>query len=111
VQHLHLALFAFRQIPNWATGLSSYQLVYGNNVCTPLDNIYEGWRSISIRKLDVYKLAEELCEHLEILRDVARSNGLVKSSRTKKAYDKSTAKCEFLRIATIVLCIIFGMIG
>jgi len=42
VRQLPFAIFALRQAPNRTTGYSPFELVYGHNVRTPLDLLYEG---------------------------------------------------------------------
>jgi len=53
VGQLPFFIFALRQAPNCSTGYSPFELVYGHNVRTPLDIMYEGWRAQQGRKLDV----------------------------------------------------------
>ena len=42
VKQLPFVVFALRQAPNISTGFSPFELVYGHNVRTPLDIVYEG---------------------------------------------------------------------
>ena len=51
----------------------------------------------------MYTWVEELCEHLETLRDVAVSNGLVESEKRKIKYDEGKAD-RVLEIGEKVLC-------
>ncbi len=108
VQQIPFVLFALRQAPNRTTGFSPFELVYGQHVRTPLDAIYEGWRGKVGENLAVGVWVEELCERLEILRDIAVRNGLLESRKRKAYYDKG--KCErVLSEGDKVLCRIPGM--
>ena len=110
VQQIPFVLFALRQAPNRTTGFSPFELVYGHYVRTPLDVIYEGWRGKVGEGLAVGVWAEELCERLEILRDVAVRNGLVESGKRKTYYDRG--KCaRVLADGDKVLCRIPGMVA
>ncbi len=110
VRQLPFVLFALRQAPNRTTGFSPYELVYGQHVRTPLDVVYEGWRNKECEGLAVGTWVEELCDRLEILRDVATKNGLVESEKRKNTYDKG--KCErVLCEGDKVLCRIPGLNG
>ena len=44
VTQLPFVLFALRKSPNRTTTFSPYELLYGYNVRTPLELVYEGWR-------------------------------------------------------------------
>ena len=75
VQQIPFVLFTLKQTPNRTTGFSPFVLVYGHYVRTFLDVIYEGWREKVGEGLAVGVWAEEFCERLEIVRDVAVRNG------------------------------------
>ncbi len=49
VEQLPFALFALRQMPCRSTGFSSYELVWGRAMRTPLDVIYNGWYTNVVR--------------------------------------------------------------
>ena len=53
VEQLRFALFAIRQMPYRSIGFSPFELIYGRNVRTPLDLLYEGWRNEDKQGLDV----------------------------------------------------------
>ena len=110
VRQIPFVLFALRQAPNRTTGFSPFELVYGHYVRMLLDVIYEGWRGKVGEGLAVGVWAEELCERLEILRDVAVRNGLVESGKRKTYYDRG--KCaRVLADGDKVLCRIPGMVA
>ena len=52
VDQLSFVLFAVRQLPCRTTGYSPFELIYGRNVRTPLDILYEGWRKEHKKGLD-----------------------------------------------------------
>ena len=76
MRQLPFVLFALRQSPNRSTGFSPYEMVYGCNVRTPLEVMYEGWRGQMGDRLNVVDWVEELGERLEAVRDIAVKNGL-----------------------------------
>ena len=78
-------------------------MAYDQHVRTPLVVIYEGWRNVACEGLAVYTWVEELCEHLETLRDVSVSNGLVESEKRKIKYDEGKAD-RVLEIGEKFLC-------
>ncbi len=110
VGRIPFVLFALRQAPNRTTGFSPFELVYGQHVRTPLDVIYEGWRGKVGKGLGLGAWTEDLCNRLEVLRDVAVRNGLVESAKRKVYYDKGKSErvlCEGEK----VLCRIPGMVA
>ncbi len=59
--------------------------------------VYEGWRGKIGKGLGLGAWAENLCNRLEVLRDVAVRNGLVESAKRKVYYDKGKSErvlCE-----------------
>ena len=40
---LPFVLFAYREVPQSSTGFSPYELIYGRDVCGPLDVVKECW--------------------------------------------------------------------
>lgn len=69
-QQIPFALFALRQAPNRDTGMSPFELIFGRNVRTPLELLYQGWVGIQETKLDVGTWVEQLNERLEVVREV-----------------------------------------
>ena len=109
VKQLPFVVFALRQAPNRSTGFSPFELVYGHNVRTSLDTLYEGWRNDKARKLDVSSWVEELCSRLEVMREIAVSNAFTESAKKKVSYDKSSLDRTFCE-GNKVLCRIPGMV-
>ena len=52
-QQIPFVLFTFRQAPNRDSGMSPFELVFGYNVRTPLELMYQGWAGRQNSKLDV----------------------------------------------------------
>ena len=69
-------------------------MVYGHNVRTPLDNLV-GWKDDKQRKLSTSSWVENLCEHLELMREIALFNSLSEVMKTKRRYDKNSVKRSF----------------
>lgn len=87
VSQIPFALFALRQMPCRSTGFSPYELVFGRHMRTPLDLVYAGWKCKDFERLNMCDWVFQLAERLEMLRDVAVSNGRSESSKRKESYD------------------------
>ena len=85
-------------------------MVYGRNVRTPLEVMYEGWRGQVGDGLNVVDWVEELGDRLEAVRDIAVKNGLTESSQRKKYYDKGTVERSFEE-GDKALCRIPGLVA
>ena len=108
VKQLPYALFALRQAPNRDTHLSPYELVFGRLARTPLDILYRGWRDVDDGELQVSDWVDNLCEHLEVLRNVAYSRATKASRKRKEAYDKGKVDRQ-LEVGSLVLTRIPGL--
>ena len=109
VKQIPFALFALRLAPNRDTGFSPFQLVYGRQVRSPLDVLYEGWVEVEYSGFDVEKWTDWLGKRMEIWREVAREKGLKASAERKLYYDKH-AVARTLSPGDKVLCRIPGTI-
>ena len=89
------ALFYLRQMPHRDTGLSPFEMVFGHNVCTPLELLYGEWARESRSKLDVSTWVGKVQERLELTREVARQRSEVAVHDRKKRYDKGLCVREF----------------
>ena len=108
VKQLPYALFALRQAPNRDTHLSPYELVFGRLARTPLDILYRGWRDVDDGELQVSDWVDNLCEHLEVLRNVAYSRATKASRKRKEAYDKGKVDRQ-LEVGSLLLTRIPGL--
>ena len=72
--------------------------------------LYGGWKHSKSRKLNVSSWVEELCSHLEVMREVTVRNALVESDKTKVRYDKTSVE-RFFNVGSKVLCRIPGMVS
>ena len=107
VKQLAFALFALRPAPSRSTGFSPYELVYGRNIRTPLDILYEGWRDKGKQRLVSSIWVEELCDRLKALRDTDVEKGLCEKQEERAA---CKGKCEReLEVDDLVLCNIPGL--
>ena len=87
-KQLPVALFALCQAPHRDTRLTPYELVSGRLTRTPLDVIYQGWRDKEDRIFNVSKWTEDLCDRLDVLRDIAHERLSRTSKVRKSAYDR-----------------------
>ena len=109
VKQVPFALFAMRLAPNRDTGLSPFQLVYGRQVRSPLDVLYEGWVDVELGEFDVELWSGWLGERMKVWSEVAREKGLEASAARKQHFDKK-AVVRVLKPGDKVLCRIPGMI-
>ena len=109
VKQLPFALFAMRSAPNRDTGLSPFQLVYGRQVRSPLDVLYEGWVDVEYEEFDVERWSDWLGQRMKIWSEVAREKGLEASAARKQHFD-AKAVTRVLKPGDKVLCRIPGMI-
>ena len=109
VRQLPFALFALRLAPSRDTGLSPFQLVYGRQVRSPLDVLYEGWVDEEYSDFDVELWTDWLGKRMKIWSEIAREKGLEASVARKKQFDKKVVVRE-LKVGDKVLCRIPGMI-
>ena len=108
VDHLRFALFAVRQMPCRTTGYSPFELIYGRNVCTPLDILYEGWKDEHKKGSDASAWVKLLAEMLEVMWDYVVAKGLKETEIRKIAYEKGKVDRE-LTVVELVMCKIPGM--
>ena len=109
VRQLPFALFAMRSAPNRDTGLSPFQLVYGRQVRSPLDVLYEGWVDVEYEEFDVEVWSDWLGKRMKVWSEVAREKGLEASAARKQHFDRK-AVTRVLKPGDKVLCRIPGMI-
>ena len=109
VRQIPFALFALRLAPNRDTGLSPFQLVYGRQVRSPLDVLYEGWVDVEYSEFDVELWTDWLGKRMKIWSEIAREKGLEASAERKLYFDKK-AVVRVLKPGDKVLCRIPGMI-
>ena len=84
VKQLPCALFALRQAPSRVTHLSPYELVFGRLARIPLGILYRSWRDVDDGELQVSDWVNNLCEHLEVLRNVAYSRATKASTKGRR---------------------------
>ena len=94
VDQVPLALAAMRQCPSKSTGFSPAELVYGRKTLVPLDFLYYGWKEQWKELWNISDLVEQLCDTLEVIREVAREKKLRIVDERKRIYDKSKKRRE-----------------
>ena len=88
VDHVPLALAAMRQCPSKSIGFSLAELVYGRKTLGLLDFLYCGWKEKRKELWNVSDWVEQLCDRLEVIREVAREMQLRIVDEWKRIYDK-----------------------
>ncbi|GFU40698.1 retrovirus-related Pol polyprotein from transposon 17.6 [Trichonephila clavipes] len=89
------ALFALRTVTHESTGFSPAELVYGNNLRTPVTLLYESWLDPEEKEDTVVEYVFELINRLKKCRDLATVKMEEVRDRRKKWYDKNAIKREF----------------
>ena len=107
VRQLPFALFALRLAPNRDTGFSPFELVYGRQVRSPLDVLFEGWVEVEYSEFDVELWTDWLGKRMKIWSEVSREKGLKASAERKLHCDKK-AVVRVLSPGDMVLCRIPG---
>ena len=103
VDQVPLALVAMRQCPSKTTGFSPAELVYGRKTLGPLDFLYYGWKEQSKELRNVSDIVEQLCDKLEVIREVVREKQLGIVDERKRIYDKGKKRREY-EVNDLVLC-------
>ncbi|GFX45472.1 hypothetical protein TNCV_2740091 [Trichonephila clavipes] len=89
------ALFTLRTVTHESTGFSPAELVYGNNLRTPVTLLYESWLDPEENTDTVVEYVFELINRLKKCRDLATFRMEEVRYRRKKWYDKNAIKREF----------------
>ena len=109
-EQVKYALYAIRSTPSRMTGYSPYRLVFGREMCTPLDLwISEIVASKSVsKKVDVW--LEELEEKLDVVREAARKKQLGTWRASDEYFNRSAKECQ-LEIGSMVWVRTPGLTG
>ena len=108
IGQIPFALFAIRQSPCKTTGFSPFKLVYGRNVRTPLDILYEGWRDETKQEFDTSTWVQQLGERMQAMWDSAVAKGLRETQQRKVLYDRGKVE-RYLNVGDLVMCRIPGL--
>ncbi len=88
VTQVPFVLFVLRQMPNSDSGLSPFELIYGENSRTPLEALYFGLNEFDGENLRVRKWVESLAERLQLTREAAALAAAQTIERRKELYDR-----------------------
>ncbi|GFU71100.1 retrovirus-related Pol polyprotein from transposon 17.6 [Trichonephila clavipes] len=89
------SIFALRTVTHESTGFSPADLVYGNNLRTPVFLLYESWLDPEEKEDTVVEYVFELINRLKRCRELATVRMEKVRDRRKKWYDKNAVKREF----------------
>ena len=103
-------LFAIRCAPNRSTGFSPFEILLGRDVRSPLDLVVDELDSSESETIPVREWIVKMNDHLEVIRDYVRENGLNLSDARKVAHDKGTRVRKF-PAGTMVLLRTPGLSG
>ena len=95
-------LFAYREVPNQATGHSPFELLYGREVRGPLSLIKNAWVVKDYTPPNVVQYMLDMRQRMVTLMQDAHENKMVSQQKTKINYDKS-AKARIFDVGDKVL--------
>ena len=88
-------LFAYREVPQAATGFSPFQLLYGREVRGPLDVSKEEWAASQKSEESVVSYVLKMRERLEDMKDLVQENVAARQMKQKRWYDARARMREF----------------
>uniref|UniRef100_A0A8C5M2Q8 Gypsy retrotransposon integrase-like protein 1 n=1 Tax=Leptobrachium leishanense TaxID=445787 RepID=A0A8C5M2Q8_9ANUR len=95
-RHLPHLLFAYREVPQEATGFSPFALLYGRRVRGPLDLLREHWEgTLSKEGTSVIDYVLEFRDRLQRLTALVQDNLKAAQTRQKRWYDRSARDRTF----------------
>ena len=83
-------LFAYHQVPQYTTGFSPFELLYGREVRGPLDMVREEWESDRSVLSHILAIRERMKEMTTIVQDFWKKA----QSQQKTWYDQNTRDRE-----------------
>ena len=84
-------VFTYREVPQESTEYSPFELLYGREVCGPLDVIKETWESPTI-----LSYMTSMKEKFKQMEDLVQANMEKVQSYQKQWYDKSARERHFV---------------
>uniref|UniRef100_A0A8C5PDU0 Gypsy retrotransposon integrase-like protein 1 n=1 Tax=Leptobrachium leishanense TaxID=445787 RepID=A0A8C5PDU0_9ANUR len=94
--HLPHLLFAYREVPQEATGFSSFELLYGRRVRGPLDLLQEHWEgALAEEGTSAIDYVLEFRDRLQELTALVRDNLQAAQTKQKRWYDRSARDRTF----------------
>ncbi len=87
---LPMLLFAYREATHEATGFSPFELLFGRQVCGPLDLVKEQWEEIENFPLSVGNYLSNLYDKMKSMADMAKERDQAAKQKYKEFYDKGT---------------------
>jgi hypothetical protein len=88
-------LFAYREVPNQATGYSPFELIYGRQVRGPLSVIKHNWVTEENDTKDIVTHMVDMRKRMTGLLEQANQNLAQFQKKMKAAYDKDAVHREF----------------
>ena len=92
--HSSTILFAYREVPQAATGFSPFELVFGREVRGPLDILKEGWEAGKRASERVISYVLSLREHLELMSELVKEHMSETQQKQKVWYDQTVRMRE-----------------
>ena len=89
-------LFAYREVPQAATGFSPFELLYGRHVRGPLDILQSHWTGTSdSEEINVLAYVNQMKERFHCLTECVQENLSAAQRKDKTYYDKSSRQRSF----------------
>ena len=91
---LPYVLFAYREVPQFSTGFSPFELLYGRDVRGPLDVLKEGWTRTTPEGDDIVSYVDRVHERLEAAKDLVQENMRKAQAKQKAWYDQRARELQ-----------------
>ena len=99
---LPYVLFAYREVPQATLGFSPFELLYGRDVCGPLDVLKKEWIHSPEAELDILSFVIDTKERMQLAKEAVDNN--VKEVKAKQEYyDWKVREIEFKAGDTVLL--------
>ena len=82
-------LFAYREVPQASTEFSPFELLYGRDVCGPLDILKESWEASNKSNESVVSYVLSMQEKLQKMTELFQENLSKAQGKQKAWYDKN----------------------
>ena len=92
---LPYVLFAYREVSQAKLGFSPFELLYGWDVCGPLDILREEWITSSEAELDILSLMMDVKERMQLAKEIIENNAKEVKAKQKEYYNRGMRKIKF----------------
>ena len=91
----YYVLFAYCEVSQAKLGFSPFELLYGRDVCRPLDILREEWITSSEAELDMLSLMMDVKEQMQLAKEIIEKNAKEVKAKQKEYYNRGTREIKF----------------